>query len=387
MSNDGELKSRRAEDDDLTQNATGSGGQTGGVKVAGAKGSRDSPFIQVWTLELPPERTTSLLQGALIEPIAISSDGRYVVTVHRNSTDLILYDVSLGLELARLTAHEQGITCLAMVCDDDHVISGAADGSLKVWRREEKSLETILLINFSTSIRAVSAHPKHKMFAVCLEGNVIKLRHMNNKDVDEVNIEIQDSKLTGLVLGDSQLVYGTDVGKIYVWNYEDVANPVCMLDGHVQPVQFLSLRDQYLASIGQDEQCVVIWNTRAGKKLGDMYLGGEKLTALTWSNDMHYLIVGLETCMVHIYDAMAQRRVASLNVYSPVIHIVARSEHISILTKGGRLCVYKLQVSDKFDPSVYSDSLESRYSTSSLRHSSPTLSRGDLRRSSTCDIL
>lgn len=391
MSSNGELKIWNTEDDDLSHSASGSIGKNAEVKVAGNKaamGSRDSPFLKVWSLNFDPEQTTAPLEGGIYDPIAISADGKYVVTVHSNNTDLVLYDVSKGVELHQIPAHDDKITCLTMLSVNEHVISGSRDGVVKMWHRNGEVLEKVHSTSFEKEIKGIAAHPRSLMAVIFHKDNVIRLRHMNNKDVDEAHIDIQDSNLTQVIMGDDQIIYGTDIGKIYVWSYENLDNPVVILEEHLKAISHLTVRDKYLASVGDEEKTVIIWNCKSGKKLGDMYTGEEKLMALTWSNDMHHLIVGFETCHVHIYDVIAQTKLTSLNVYSPVSAIVANSDIISISTTGGYLGVYKLVVSEAFDPSIYSDSLESRYSVSSLQASRAALpNSGERRRSTTCTLI
>ena len=391
MSNNGELKIWNIEDDNLSHCASGAVGNDATVKVAGNKavmGSRDSPFLKVWSLNFDPETTTTPLEGGIYDPIAISADGKYVVTIHSNCTDLVLHDVSRGVELHKLRAHDAKITCLSMLSDNEHVLSGCADGVIKMWYRNGETLEEVQSMHFKKEITWIASHPKNKMAVICHKENVVRLRHMNNKDVDEAYIEVQDSNITVVIVGEDQIVYGTSKGKVYVWTYENIDNPVMMLVGHTQPVRHLTIREKYLATVGENEQNIIIWNCQTGKRLGDLPTGDETVTSLTWSSDMHHLIIGFDTCMVHIYDVIAQTKLTSLNVYSPVSAIVAKSDIISISTKGGYLGVYRLVVSENFDPSVYSDSLESRYSISSLQASRPALQQGgDRRKSSTCSIV
>ena len=86
--------------------------------------------------------------------------------------------------------------------------------------RERLTIEKEGVVTFSDVVLKIFPHPSLKAIGVMLRGNTVLLRHLGNKEVDELNIRIQDSNVTVLTQTHQQVIYGTDRGKIYVWNYE-----------------------------------------------------------------------------------------------------------------------------------------------------------------------
>ena len=85
--------------------------------------------------------------------------------------------------------------------------------------RESLTIEKTGVVRFGNDVLNIVPHPSLRAIGVILRGNTVLLRNLGKTAKDELNIKVQDSNVTALTLTEHQLIYGTDRGKIYVWNY------------------------------------------------------------------------------------------------------------------------------------------------------------------------
>ena len=157
-----------------------------------------------------------------------------LVGVHSNGLDLVLMDLSRDdAKLVKVKGHEKVIRSVGLICDDEHVVTGGEDKTLRVWQLQRNDEGVTLTLKedmtFKSTVERLLVHPVNKMVLVWLAPNILKLRHINNLKVDELSVDVQDSDITGLSMNDTQIVYSTNKGNIYVWNYENPDNPVFQL--------------------------------------------------------------------------------------------------------------------------------------------------------------
>lgn len=242
---------------------------------------------------------------------SLSADGKHILATSTIGHSVVAIDRGTSREIKTTSPHKDKVTCMATLGNGGDFVTGSADQSVRVWDSDGLQLQHVDTMVFNDTVTHIAAHPTLKLVAVCLNNKVIKLRHLANKPVDEIRIELQDSTLTCLLLHDSQLIYGTNLGKVFVWNYEDHENPVFLLYGHVSPIKLLSLSDNRLASYAQNDSQICVWNVKAGKLKYRIDTDQKQYTAMHLDGPKHMLFLTSVDKNFHMYCTQTKRLVIS----------------------------------------------------------------------------
>ncbi|PSR99780.1 Protein ROOT INITIATION DEFECTIVE like [Actinidia chinensis var. chinensis] len=93
--------------------------------------SSSSGSVLYWSWNKPQVEVKSF-PAEPINPLASNSDGTYIVGGGA-SGDMYLWEVATGRLLKKWHAHYRAVTCLVFSDDQSLLISGAEDGSVRVW--------------------------------------------------------------------------------------------------------------------------------------------------------------------------------------------------------------------------------------------------------------
>ena len=241
----------------------------------------------------------------------LSADGRFILTPCHSGHNVLALHRATSREIRTPSPHKDTVTCLATMGTTGDFLTGSVDHTMRLWSCDGHDIAQKDNMVWEGPVTHIAAHPSLKIIAVCLENKLIKLRHLNNKSVDEVRIELQDSKLTFLLLNENQLIYGTDLGKVFVWNYEDQENPVFMLFGHVNVIRLLCLSEHRLASYAHNDSTICVWNVTAGKLKYRIETDRRQYTALELDGPNHMLFLASQDREFHMYCTRSRRHVTS----------------------------------------------------------------------------
>ncbi|MEO7910384.1 MAG: PQQ-binding-like beta-propeller repeat protein, partial [Roseiflexaceae bacterium] len=99
-------------------------------KVA-VSGARDKFFI-VWDVATGAQLWTSEAQDSEISGIAISKDGRYVLTAVQK--DVLMWDVKTQQKVRQFLGHREIVNDVAFSPDERLIVSASADGTARIWQ-------------------------------------------------------------------------------------------------------------------------------------------------------------------------------------------------------------------------------------------------------------
>jgi WD40 repeat protein len=92
--------------------------------------------VKVWDVASRREERTLLGHTGSIYGVAIRSDGQLVVSASEDRT-VKLWDVQTGHERMTLRGHTDSVTSVAISADGKHLVSASRDGTVKVWNVEK----------------------------------------------------------------------------------------------------------------------------------------------------------------------------------------------------------------------------------------------------------
>ena len=209
---------------------------------------------------------TQLLKFKSYSSVApvVAYSGDMVACVAEDNHKIALYRGECGLSPP--DGHENNITCMDFMSDSSCLVTGSQDGTVKVWDTDDCICQDTVL--FRKPVMRLACNPRYKMVAVELDSSHVKLRHLNDKFTDVIDIQIQDdSHVTALIQSEEQIIYGTNQGTVYVWNYEEENCPVLMLRGHKTPIKHLSICDTNLLSLAENDTIMRVWDLRTGQQV------------------------------------------------------------------------------------------------------------------------
>ncbi len=104
----------------------------------------------------PSGRPLGSEQERVIECIAISPDGRYML-VGSNDATARLWEIDSGKIVRTFSGHNEGITSVAFSPDRTRVVTGSSDGTARVWETESGS--QLMLLDISARVDSVAFSP------------------------------------------------------------------------------------------------------------------------------------------------------------------------------------------------------------------------------------
>ena len=247
----------------------------------------------------------------------ISISPLYVIAAHVNTRDVMLFHVSDASRgdfdrCALVTKHAEEVTSLALMPDNVKFLTGGNDSVIYTWSvvsdNGRMTAKCVGEMKLESAVRMLSSHPQHDRIAIVLSGNVVLLRHLCNdgQPDDEVRIQIKDSNVTALSQGPHTLVYGTDTGMVYVWQYESPDNLVTFYRATSSRVHFLSTSNDTIASWGKNDDYIRVWDRRNQKSTGTLCTGSDRLANLIQAPDGSHVIALLATNDVIVYQCQGE---------------------------------------------------------------------------------
>jgi WD40 repeat protein len=202
--------------------------------------------------------------GVAATAVAFSSDGKYLVSVGRDSVATI-WNVASHARVLSMHGHEHPIRTVAMSADGAYVASAGEETRVMLWNASTGKLVKILG-GHAGFVNTLAFSPDGRMLAT-----------------------------------------GDATGKVVIWNLANGA-PRHQLAAHTDEVNSLAFSPdgRALATAGEDGR-VVLWNTDNGQKLQSLEGHQGPVRALAFSRDGEWLASGGEEGKVLVWDMSTRR--------------------------------------------------------------------------------
>jgi WD40 repeat protein len=181
-----------------------------------------------------------------IKSVAISSDGKFIVTGSEDKTARI-WNIE-GNQLFVLAGHKEAVTSVAISPDSKFIVTGSGDKTARIWN---------------------------------MEGNLLFVLEGHENGVQSVAIS-PDSKF---------IVTGSHDGTARVWNIE--GNLLFVLEGHEYGVQAVAISgDGTFIITGSKNKTIHLWEKATGKQIAILQECENYINSLAISADNKFIVTG-----------------------------------------------------------------------------------------------
>jgi len=265
-----------------------------------------------------------LAAGAAVATAAVALQDKWPASVRSEGSSMILSGSGDPEQVGLLKGHRGAIGALHFSSDGRHVVSTAADATIRIWSAADRLLvRTIELDNgAATSLavhdkRAATGHRDGTIALWDLEtGSRIATFRRNEAAIASVAF-----------LGDSgRVVASSHDWVLAFWDERTPAQPIQVIEGHEGPAQAVafSARSGQIASAGADKT-VKLWRAEGGQLLRAYRGHGDTITALAFSPDGRRLASAGQDGQLRVWSTLSSRLHLTLRIHQQRVNALAFS--------------------------------------------------------------
>ena len=245
-------------------------------------------------------------------------------------------------EVNRLRGHQSGVLAVAISPDDQLLVSGGEDRTLRLWQRDGRFVKA--LYGHSDRVNAVSISPDSRLIA---SGGKDRTVILWSQDGERLQRLIGH---TGAVLAvkfcpdGQQLASASQDGTVRIWSTD--GKLLTTLVGHQDAVRDLAFSpDGQMLATASDDQTVRIWE-RSGRPITTIQAHSDRVSAVAFNPTDRSLISGSEDGTLKIWQldgtllhTLAGHRAAiqsiALSTYGRTIASASRDSTIKLWNRNG----------------------------------------------------
>ncbi|OUL72725.1 eIF2A-related protein [Paraburkholderia hospita] len=311
-----------------------------------ATGSADST-ARIWNVETG--ETEQVLKGhtAWVRSAEWSPDGQRILTGSYDNTAR-LFDVKTGKSLRKLTGHTKAVPCVDWSPDGKWALTASEDGTVRVWDSAKWKASRMLEVHTSP-VYVGKWSPDGKRILTGSEDGKVRVW-----DSASGTRETTLSGHTGWV---SSVGWSPDGTKVVSGSVDRTArvwdacsrNAVKKVTGWIDRAIWGSDGKHVLACEGG--QTIHVWDLETGDEAYSFTT--ENVTAVAWSSDQRYIVLGHHDGLIDIREPATDRTVVTLTGHTDMVSCVALSpdqRQLLSTSRDGTARIWKLET--KAEPDV-----------------------------------
>ena len=254
-----------------------------------------------------------------VNSVAISSDGKFVLTGHDDHTAR-LWDVTTGMELRRFAEHTGGVNTVALSPDGHQVLTGSNDGTARLW--DVRTAVELGSFRGSGGVNAVAFSPDGRRIALGNDGGIAQLWdvrtclmtrqfHTGSGDVQSLAFS-RDGR---------SLLVGMSTGEAQMWRVKGAKKMPQHFEGGLS-VAF-SPDSRYVLT-GDISTIARLWDANTGEELRHFDVDTAALS-VAFSPDGGTVVTGNRDGSVQLWDVKTAVELHRFSGHSSFVNAVAFS--------------------------------------------------------------
>jgi WD40 repeat protein len=282
-------------------------------------------------------RERKVLQGHTdrIWSVAVTPDGRRIVTGAWGAKPARVWDLKTGAEILELKGHKRDVNGVAVTPDGTRLVTASDDNTARIWEagtgKELRKLE-----GHTKIVYAVAVSPDSARIVTGSADNTARVWDAATGKLLVTFDKHKGSVLSVAVTPDGRRIISGTGGKdrgnagLWVWN-ADTGDELLRLDGHTDDINGIAITpDGSRIVTASDDNTVRVWDMETGKEM--LRLKGEgRATAVAVTRDGSQIIGALHNT-VRIWDSRTGNVLGDLKGHSDAIRGL-------VLTPDGRTIV------------------------------------------------
>jgi len=269
----------------------------------------------------------------LVNSVAYSPDGRYIVSGSRDNT-IKVWDARTYKEVETLRGHNRWVYSVAYSPDGRYIVSGSEDATIKVWdARTYKEVAT--LRGHDGFVQSVVYSPDGRYIVSGSWDKTIKVWDATTYKELATLIGHKDVVLSVVYSPDGKyIVSGSWDDSIKVWDAQTYTG-VATLRGHNGNVQSVAYSPdgRYIVS-GSNDTTIKVWDARTYKEVATLTGHDNSVLSVAYSPDGKYIVSGSWDDSIKVWDAQTYTGVATLSENYGHVYSVAYSPDGKYIVSG-----------------------------------------------------
>ncbi len=215
-----------------------------------------------------------------------------------NSIDAALWQVILSIqESNRLTSHTAAVLAVDYSPDGQEIVTAGVDGTLKIWQRNGKLLQT--LTGHQAVVRTVKFSPNGKLIASSGDDKTVKLWKRDGTLLSSVTANTSGIWSLDFSPDGEQVISGGSDSTVEAWNSQ--GELVTRFEGEPTGIRAVAFSpDGQTVAAGKIDNAIQLWNAD-GSKLRELIGHPAPIYAIAFSPDNTLLASGTVDGMINIW--------------------------------------------------------------------------------------
>ena len=251
-------------------------------------------------------KTMSIAHDDSVRWVAISSDGRTIVSGSRDNT-VRVWSTDTGTPVGQpLRGHDGSVRCVAISSDGRTIVSGSEDKSVRVWNTDTGTPVGQPLHGHDGSVKCVAISSDGRTIVYGSEDKSVRVWNTDTSTPVGQPLRGHDDVVYCVAISSDgrTIVSGSRDNTVRVWN-TDTGTPVGQpLRGHDGMVYLVAISaDGRTIVSGSEDKSVRVWNTDNSTPVGQPLHGHDgSVRCVAISSDGRKIVYGSEDKSVRVWN-------------------------------------------------------------------------------------